>query len=424
MKDSGIPWLGQIPEHWETKRLGILYTQRNEKVSDKDFPPLSVTMKGILPQLETAAKTNDGDNRKLVRKGDFAINSRSDRRGSCGISSLDGSVSLINTVLFPHEDMSASYYNWLFHTSLFADEFYRWGHGIVDDLWTTRWSEMKNIHVPYLPLPEQKAIAEYLDGKCAEIDELIGVEERMMAELQAYKQSLITETVTKGLNPAAPLKDSGIPLVGQIPSNWNTVAIKNTAKGRNTSFVDGDWIESDVIEEEGIRYLTTGNVGAGEYKEQGAGYISETTFQKLNCTEVFAGDLLISRLNEPIGRTCIVPDLGVRMIVAVDVVIYRPNEELYDKRFVVYFMNCVPYAENAKTLSRGSTMQRISRTTLGAIKIAVPPLPEQKAIAEYLDGKCAEIDALAEVKRRKTEELKEYKKSLVYEYVTGKRETA
>ena len=110
MKNSGIEWIGEIPNSWSTARISGLYTVRREKVSDKDYPPLSVTMQGIVPQLETAAKTNDGDNRKLVRKGDFAINSRSDRRGSCGISSYDGSVSLINTVLVPLEEMNPQYF--------------------------------------------------------------------------------------------------------------------------------------------------------------------------------------------------------------------------------------------------------------------------------------------------------------------------
>ncbi|WP_337757554.1 restriction endonuclease subunit S [Gemmiger sp.] len=145
MKDSGAEWIGRVPNNWNLGRIGGFYSLRNEKVSDKDYPPLSVTMKGILPQLETAAKTNDGDNRKLVRKGDFAINSRSDRRGSCGISKYDGSVSLINTVLTPRGKMSAAYYDWVFHCTRFSDEFYRQGHGIVDDLWTTGWQEMKKI---------------------------------------------------------------------------------------------------------------------------------------------------------------------------------------------------------------------------------------------------------------------------------------
>ena len=196
MKDSGIPWVGKTPEYWKVRRIGGLYELRNQKVSDKDFMPLSVTMKGILPQLETAAKTNDGDNRKLVRVGDFAINSRSDRRGSCGISDYDGSVSLINTILKPRNRMNAKYYNWLFHTPMFADEFYKWGHGIVDDLWTTNWSEMKRISIPLPPLDEQQEIADYLDNKCAEIEQIIADKKSQIETLDGYKKSLIYEYVT------------------------------------------------------------------------------------------------------------------------------------------------------------------------------------------------------------------------------------
>lgn len=196
MKDSGIPWVGKTPEYWKVGRIGGLYELRNQKVSDKDFMPLSVTMKGILPQLETAAKTNDGDNRKLVRVGDFAINSRSDRRGSCGISDYDGSVSLINTILKPRNRMNAKYYNWLFHTPMFADEFYKWGHGIVDDLWTTNWSEMKRISIPLPPLDEQQKIADYLDNKCAEIEQIIADKKLQIETLDGYKKSLIYEYVT------------------------------------------------------------------------------------------------------------------------------------------------------------------------------------------------------------------------------------
>ena len=225
MKDSGIAWIGEIPKHWEIVKLGDLYSQRKEKVSDKDFPPLSVTMQGILPQLETAAKTDDGDNRKLVRIGDFAINSRSDRRGSCGISSYDGSVSLINTVLVPRNEMNPVFYNWLFHTSLFADEYYKWGHGIVDDLWTTKWQEMKNISVVAPNLEEQSRIANFLNKKCAEIDELIALQEQMIAQLTTYKQAVITETVTKGLDPNVKMKDSGVEWIGEIPEHWDVAKL-------------------------------------------------------------------------------------------------------------------------------------------------------------------------------------------------------
>ena len=196
LKDSGVQWIGEVPEHWGIVNIGSLYNQRNEKVSDKDYKPLSVTKKGILPQLETAAKTDNGDNRKLVRKNDFAINSRSDRKGSCGISDYDGSVSLINIVLYPIQEIENRYYNWLFHSPEFAEEFYRLGHGIVADLWTTRWSEMKGMRILLPPtLTEQRAIADWLDAKCADIDATIALKEQKQEKLKAYKKTIIFEYV-------------------------------------------------------------------------------------------------------------------------------------------------------------------------------------------------------------------------------------
>lgn len=196
MKESGITWIGKIPENWRINRIFSLYKLRNTKVNDRDYPPLSVTMKGILPQLETAAKTNAHEDRKLVCIGDFAINSRSDRRGSCGVSKYTGSVSLINTVLQPLSNMNPGYYNWLFHTVGFADEFYKWGHGIVNDLWTTGWQDMKNIQVIVPPIDEQKEIAEYLDKRCTEIDSVIADKQHQLEVIENYKKSVIYEYVT------------------------------------------------------------------------------------------------------------------------------------------------------------------------------------------------------------------------------------
>lgn len=132
--DSGLKWLGEVPTHWSLRRLGYFFGERREKVSDRDYQPLSVTKEGIVPQLETAAKTDDGDNRKKVCKGDFVINSRSDRKGSAGLSELDGSVSLISTVLKPQESVHGPYVHHLLRCIPFQEEFYRFGKGIVADL--------------------------------------------------------------------------------------------------------------------------------------------------------------------------------------------------------------------------------------------------------------------------------------------------
>ena len=150
-KQTGTKWITSIPVSWDMQKIGALFVQRKEKVSDKDFAPISVTKNGILPQLATAAKTDDGDNRKKVCVGDFVINSRSDRKGSCGVSDLEGSVSLINIVLQPREQLSGRYAHYLLRNHLFSEECYRNGRGIVADLWTTRYSEMKTILLPVPP---------------------------------------------------------------------------------------------------------------------------------------------------------------------------------------------------------------------------------------------------------------------------------
>jgi len=198
-KQSGVNWLGEIPEHWEVSKLRRHFIPRIQKVSDKDFAPLSVTKDGILPQLDTACKTDNGENRKLVRKGDYVVNSRSDRKGSGGISPFDGSVSLINIVIYPI-DGEQEYYHYLFRCNNFVEEFYRNGRGIVADLWTTRYQEMKNIEIPIPPLSEQRAIVSYIEAKTASINKLIDAYEQQVERVKEYKQRLISDAVTGKMN--------------------------------------------------------------------------------------------------------------------------------------------------------------------------------------------------------------------------------
>ena len=213
------------------------------------------------------------------------------------------------------------------------------------------------------------------------------------------------------------MKDSGIEWIGEIPENWDTIRVKHLATEKDTLFLDGDWINSDVIVDEGIRYLTSGNVGEGVYKEQGKGYISEETFNKLNCLTVYPGDLMISRLNEPVGRCCIVPEGEEYYVVAVDNVILRPNHSVH-KKYLLYCMNTTGYARAALMEASGTTMQRISRTSLGNMAVPVASYEEQFLIADYLDKKCAEIDAIIAAKEKTNELLRERRQSIIYEAVT------
>ena len=415
-KDSGITWIGRIPQDWNTTKLGSLYTQRNEKVSDKDYAPLSVTMQGILPQLETAAKTDDGDNRKLVKKGDFAINSRSDRRGSCGISPYDGSVSLINTILKPRGEMNPNFYNWLFHTSPFADEFYKWGHGIVDDLWTTRWQEMKNISVVIPSLEEQQHIADYLDKKCAEIDGLIELQEQMTAQLTDYKQSVITEAVTKGLNPNVEFVPSGVDWIGDIPKGWKV--------GKVSYFYSvclGKMLQpnSSSVEDTYENYYCAANVGQNNIKYEPLKQMWFSPTEKKQY-EVKVGDLLVVEGGDVASCDIVKKDMGnVYFQNALHRVRSRHFDDVHILRYLLMTAKKIGHIE---LICNKATISHFTKEKFENVRIPLPPKEEQEVIVSYLDSKCSEIDKLIALKQQKIETLKEYKKSLIFECVTGKKE--
>lgn len=413
-KDSGIAWIGNIPEHWEVKKLGHLYIPRNEKVSDKDYPALSVTMQGVLLQLENVAKTNDGDNRKLVKIGDFAINSRSDRRGSCGISKYDGSVSLINIVLTPINDMNPVYYEWLFHSSLFSDEYYRWGHGIVNDLWTTRWQEMKNIQIAAPPLHEQQLIATYLDQKCSEIDELITLQEEMITKLQSYKQSVITEAVTKGLDKNVPLKDSGIEWIGKIPEHWDVKRLKYFGNNYNgLTYSPNDICNS----QEGTIVLRSSNIKDNKLCFDDNVYVNKEIPTKLFVNK---GDILICSRNGSaslIGKAALI-ETDIKATFGAFMMIFKGNN-IHHKYLYYIVTSCI---SQYKWLFTTATINQLTSSMLGEIFAPfICDRLEQQSIADYLDQKCSEIDELISIKQQKIEKLKDYKKSLIFECVTGKR---
>ena len=275
---------------------------------------------------------------------------------------------------------------------------------------------------PVPPIGEQKAIADYLDAECRKIDDLIAKEGKRVNLLQEVRLSILTKAVLQGLNDGVETAPSKHSWLGNIPKHWKIMPLRYTSNAKGCCFIDGDWIESKDIDYDGsIKYLTTGNVGPGFYKEQGLGYITEEKFKELDCIDVLPGDLLISRLNEPIARTCIVPDLGSRIVTAVDNVIFRPNPIVLDRKFACYYMNNGRLTEHANIIARGATMHRISRTMLGHLPIVLPPLDEQQAIVAFLDKECGQYDNRIAEANHQIDLLKEYKQSLITEVVTGKR---
>lgn len=405
MKDSGIEWIGEIPEDWEIGKISQLYFERKTKVNDRDFPPLSVTMKGIMPQLSTAAKSDAHDDRKLLCIGDFAINSRSDRRGSCGISQYNGSVSLINIVLTPKVLLNSSFYDWLFHTSMFSDEFYKWGHGIVDDLWTTNWQDMKKIQILVPELKEQQRIADFLDQKCAQIDEILQKTRDTIAEYKKLKQSIITQAVTKGVRCERPMKDSGIEWIGEIPEEWEVSKLKYCVQFPQEKYISqfGELI-----------YLGLENIQSwnGKYIE------TDSKYDRLQSIIFYAGDILWGKLRPYLAKVYQAKESGCCS--GEFCVIRLSNEN--NVRFFWNMLISYAFVTMVNSSTYGTKMPRANVDFIKNMFVPIPNILEQQEIAQYLDEKCAEIDKLIEKKEQLVGELENYKKSLIYEYVTGKKE--
>lgn len=410
-KNSGVEWLGEIPSHWEMVRLGSKFIERKEKVSDKDFKPLSVTKTGVVPQLDNAAKTDDGDNRKLVRKDDFVINSRSDRKGSSGLSKFEGSVSLINIVLKPL-DINLEYSNFMLKCNGFIEEFYRNGHGIVADLWTTRFWDMKSIMLPIPPKDEQEKIASYLDEKIAKIDASISGKEKFIELLKEQKQIIINDAATKGLNKNAKFKNSGVEWIGEVPQHWTITKLKYIG----TSIIGLTYNPNNLCgKDEGVLILRSSNIQHGKLILNDNVYIKGYIPKKLFIRE---NDIVICSRNgsrELIGKCALAKKEDEKYSFGAFMTVFRSKLNFY----VFQILNSEIFKKQAgKFLT--STINQLTVNNFNSFEIPLPPKDEQEKIVEYIENKISKIDKLLNLEQEYIKSLKEYKASIIDSVVTGK----
>ena len=398
-KNSGVEWLGDVPEHWGMNRLGVHFRNRKEKVSDKDFKPLSVTKHGIVPQLEHAAKSDNGDNRKLVRKGDYVINSRSDRKGSSGLADLDGSVSLINIVLTPFKTIHPKFSHYLLRSYLFQEEFYNYGHGIVADLWTTNYEDMRNIHLALPSVSEQTQISNFLEQETTRIDNLISKQEKLIELLEEQRKSIISHAVTKGLNPNAPMKDSGVEWLGEVPESWVEQKIKFISKLINEKTSE----KSNVIALENIESWT------GKYIETESSFESDAVKFKKN-------DVLFGKLRPYLAKVYLVENQGEAVG---DIYVLRPNK-LIHPQFLKFFMLSEKFIDYVNSSTNGTKMPRANWDFIGCISIFLPHIKVQHEIVEYLESAVLKIELIINKQISLIEKLKEYRSSIISHAVTGK----
>jgi len=407
-KDSGVEWLGIIPIHWDLTRLATRFEERRTKVSDKDFAPLSVTKNGVVPQLSNAAKSNDGDNRKLVKKGDFVINSRSDRKGSSGVANSDGSVSLIYIVLEP-KSIAPSYCEYLLKSYNFIEEFYRMGHGIVADLWTTRYDEMKAVIIGIPPLKEQTTIANFLDKKTTQIDESIAIKQKQIELLKERKQIIIQKAVTQGLDSNVPMRDSGVDWISEIPNHWSILPnfalfTERVEPGRDelpllSVSIHSGVSKDEISEEENIR---------GRIK------IADKTKYNL----VKANDIVFNMMRAWQGGIGSVSTIGM---VSPAYIIATPNNKMNAQYFEYQYRSPI-FIQQMDRFSKGITdfRKRLYWNEFKRLNTVAPPIGEQKSVVLYIESSSRKIDKAISLQFAQIDKLKEYKTILINSAVTGK----
>ena len=416
-KDSGVEWIGKVPEGWEARRLGTRFLERKEKVSDKDYPPLSVTKNGIVPQLETAAKTNDGDNRKLVKIGDFVINSRSDRKGSSGVSKLDGSVSLINIVLEP-QNIHSNFCNYLLKSNGFIEEFYRNGHGIVADLWTTRFWDMKSIVLALPKEQEQTKIANYLDQKTAQIDKAITQKEKLIKLLKERRQILINDAVTKGVDKNVKMKDSGVEWIGEVPEGWEVKKLKFIIKNKLKYGANESGIEYNKNLPRYVRITDFSDSGKLSEKNK-----LSLSWDKGKDFLLNDGDILFARSGATVGKTYqFKKSMSQEKFYSFAGYLIKAevNEQIILSDYLYLFTNSDVFESWKEHIFNKATIENIGADKYSELFITIPSLQEQEEILDKYNINGTKIDKAITLQQKQIEKLKEYKATLIDSVVTGK----
>lgn len=420
MKDSGIDWIGKIPDEWTTRQIRYLFEIRDER----NYKPLSevnlisvYTDKGVLQHSDieqtTGNKAQNADGYKHVYKNDLVVNIILCWMGALGISDFDGVTSPAYDVYSPKnlDLIFPKYYHYLFRTPQFNGKCYTEGRGIMQMRWRTYSSEFKSIKIPLPPLSEQTKIANFLDKKCAQIDSIIEESKKSIEEYKSWKQSVIFEAVT-GKNLSCKKKDSGIEWLGEIPEEWEVRALKTIFR-----IFSGTTPKSDIIEywDGDVNWVTPADFKTEDvYVENGKRNISENGFSDCSLELIPINSLIFSK-RAPIGKVCINRN---EMCTNQGCLACVKKINLSIKFFYYLLSSLTEYFE---VLGSGTTFKEISLTSFSDFKVLFPPISEQKSIAKFLDAKCAQIDSLISEKQSLIKDLAEYKKSLIFEAVTGKR---
>jgi len=422
-KDSGISWLGEYPSDWELKKIKYCLQERVEKNNPvRTTEILSLTAKqGVIPYDQKEGGGNkpkeDVSAYRLAYPGDIVMNSMNILSGSVGLSQYFGCVSPVYYMLRPWKAIEdVRYYNYIFQTTMFQRSLFGLGNGILikesgnGKLNTIRMripmDKFGGLFIPVASIDEQKRIADFLDAKCAEIDALTADIQTQIDTLEQYKRSIITETVTKGLNPNAEMKDSGVQWIGNMPAHWDVIRGKYILR----------YMQKPVREDDGvITCFRDGEVTLRSNRREDGFTMSD---KEIGYQGIDVGDLVVHGMDGFAGSIGISDSRGKASPVL------NVLETDQNKRYIMYYLRSMAYSDVFLALATGIRVRScdLRWNKLAELSYPVPPLNEQNAIVKHIDSVLSKADAVIADKKAQLATLDEYKKSLIFEYVTGKKE--
>lgn len=425
MKDSGIEWIGEIPVDWSMKRVKHIFTRKNEKAMQENPTILSLARDGVKVR---DISNNEGQiaesyyNYNPVEEGDLLLNPMDLYSGAnCSISKVQGVISPAYINLKANTGVNPDFYDYYFKVQYWLMAFFSYGKGVsYDNRWTLSAEDLMNYPVVDLSYEEQCKRADYLDRKCSQIDAIIARQQEVIEKLKAYKLSVITEAVTKGLNPDVPMKDSGVEWIGEIPDFWNIVPLKTCA-----DILPGYAFSSDDFDiENGTALLRGINVTPNGIRWEDVVYWNNPITEQLRTFELVAGDIVVG-LDRPWvsggTRVCWVTQKDLPALLLQRVCRIRAKENI-DSRWIYHWIASKSFQEALSIETTGVSVPHISTKQIGQFSITLPPIEVQHQICDTLEVKCYSVGKVIDKKQAIIDKLTQYKKSLIYEVVTGKKE--
>ncbi|EAI3388774.1 restriction endonuclease subunit S [Campylobacter jejuni] len=418
-KDSGIEWLGEIPQDWQIVPIRCCFGEFNARCNNNDYPLLSVTIaNGVVYQNDITNKkdisNDDKSNYKIVPLGAIAYNKMRMWQGAIGINMLEkGIVSPAYVVAIPNKKININFSYYLLKSKNMICEYEKYSYGLCSDMNNLRYEDFQNIKIPLPPLKEQEQIANFLDEKYKQIANFIEKKEKLISLLKEQKQALINETITKGLDKNVNFKDSGIEWLGEIPQHWRIVKLKYVAF-TNIGLV---YSPDDIVEnsDEGYPVLRANNIQNGKIDYQDLIYIKSKQIGKKQI--ISSGDLLMCIRNGSenlLGKTAKIQDENFSFGAFTAIIKSQFNDYFY----WVFQTNML--RKSIASFSASNGIGQISQDDIKNFIISFPPLKEQEQIANFLDEKCEKIDLLIEKTKKQIKLIKEYKTTLINQAVCGR----